>query len=486
MPLTESTDGVFRYVAVEKHILGLIESGQLAAGQKIPSLRGLGARLGVSVTTVNQAYLALERRGILEAKAKSGFFVRHAPSRTPSPKTAPTWTAPPTAVNRGALIHEVLEGMSRRDVLPLGIAQTDEAFLPGKTLTRLLSKIASAGGDNVVAYEGVCGNEDLRRQIVWRLAGSGIEARPDDVMVTAGAMEALYIALRSVTRPGDNVAIAAPSYYCFLQLLENLGLRAVEVPSYPDGGVRPAELAALLDRFDLRAVILTPNFNNPDGSCIPDAAKAEIAAMTAARGIPVIEDDVYGDLHFGEKRPHCIKSSDTTGGVLHCASFSKTLAPGFRVGYLLPGRFAAKAYEIKATTSVCCVTPTQLAVARYLAHGGFDRHLKRVRATLERQARMMEAAVMRHFPEGTRVTHPSGGTVLWLQLPPTVDAIALFYEAKAHGIGVAPGNIFSSSDQFSHYLRLSYGKAWSPEVEAALGTLGHLAATMQREVVCGA
>jgi DNA-binding transcriptional MocR family regulator len=471
--------GVFRYVLVEKHILAMIEAGELRPGDRVPSLRALGTRLGLSVSTVNQAYLELERRGLMEARPRSGFFVRTRPSRSPAPRAVVGAAHPPTAVNRGALIREVLDGMGRRDIVPLGVAQTDEAFLPTKTLARLLAKVAADGHIEVTAYEGVLGNLTLRRQIAWRLAEAGIDVAPGDVMVTAGAMEALYIALRSVTRPGDSVAIAAPSYYCFLQLLENLGLRAVELPSYPEGGVRPADLQAALDRFEVRAVILTPNFNNPDGARIPDAAKAEMAALLAARGVPVIEDDVYGDLHFDDRRPRCLKAYDTAGGVLHCSSFSKTLAPGFRVGYLLPGRFAAKAFEIKATTSVCCATPTQMTVGLYLSQGGFDRHLRKVRATLERQARIMEGEILRHFPPGTRVTHPSGGTVLWVQLPEAVDAIALFYEAKLKGIGVAPGNIFSSSDQFSHFLRLSYGNAWTPAVEAAVATLGRLVSDMQ-------
>lgn len=474
-PRLDASDGVFRYVLVEKHLLARLEAGELKPGDRLPSLRTLSARLGCSLSTVNQAYLELERRGVVEARPRSGFFVRQRPARSPAPRTSAQTAQPPITVNRTALIREVLDGMGRKDIVPLGVAQTDTAFLPTRALARLLARVAAQDPIEVTNYEGVWGNRLLRQQIAWRLAEAGMKVSPEEVMVTAGAMEALYIALRSVTRPGDNVAIAAPSYYCFLQLLENFGLRAVELPSHPEDGVRPADVQAALDRFDVRAVILTPNFNNPDGARIPDAAKAEMAALAAARGVPIIEDDVYGELFFGESRPHCLKSSDTAGGVLHCSSFSKTLAPGFRVGYLLPGRFAAKAFEIKATTSVCCATPTQIAVGRYLAQGGFDRHLRKVRAILERQARIMEERILRHFPEGTRVTHPSGGTVVWVQLPEDVDAITLFYAAKAQGIGVAPGNIFSSSDRFKHFVRLSYGNAWTPTVERAVATLGRLA-----------
>jgi DNA-binding transcriptional MocR family regulator len=474
MSRPETDSGIFRYVAVEKHIAKLVESGELAVGDRIPSLRALGGKLGVSVSTVNQAYLELERRGVIEARPKSGFFVRQTTARRAPPSRGEAPPRGPATVARGALIREVLGGMGRRDIVPLGVALTDSTLLPTKQLARLLGKVA-AGDDRVTTYECVRGNLELRRQIAWRLAEADIEAAPEDVMITSGAMEALYLALRSVTRPGDNVAIPAPTYYCFLQLLENFGLRAVELPSYPDGGVRPADLRSALDRYDLRAVILTPNFNNPDGALIPDEAKAEMATMLAERGVPVIEDDVYGDLHFSERRPRCLKTYDTTGNVLHCSSFSKTLAPGFRLGFMLPGRHAAKAFEIKATTNVCCATPTQIAAALYLAQGGFERHLRKTRNVLERQARMIEERIVRHFPEGTRVTHPTGGTVVWVQMPGNVDSIALFYEARALGIGVAPGNIFSSCDQFKHFLRLSYGNAWTPRIEQALADVGRLA-----------
>lgn len=474
MTLPETDSGIFRYMAVEKHILRLLESGELRVGDRVPSLRGLGGRLGVSVSTVNQAYLELEKQGIIEARPKSGFFVRRTPIKRPAPSRGEAPPRGPATVARGALIREVLDGMGRRDIVPLGVALIDPTLLPARQMARLLSKVA-AGDERVTSYEGVQGNLELRRQIAWRLAEAGIEAGPDEVMITSGAMEALYLALRSVTRPGDNVAIPAPTYYCFLQLLENFGLRAVELPSYPEGGVRPADLRSALDRYDIKAVILTPNFNNPDGSMIPDEAKAEMAALLAERGVPVIEDDVYGDLHFGERRPRCLKSYDATGNVLHCSSFSKTLAPGFRLGYLLPGKHAAKAFEIKATTNVCCATPTQIAAALYLAQGGFERHLRKTRGVMERQARMLEERVLRHFPEGTRVTRPTGGAVAWVQMPGGVDSIALFYAARELGIGLAPGNIFSSCDQFKHFVRLSYGNAWTPRIEQALADVGRLA-----------
>lgn len=464
----------FRYVAVERHILGLIEAAGLGPGDRIPSLREMSARLSVSISTVNQAYLELESRGVVEARPKSGFFVRQARPRPPSPEPAPCLDASPTPVNRAALIRQVLDGMGRDDMIPLGVALTDDSLLPTKALGRVMARIAARPGA-AAAYETVAGNLGLRRQVAFRAAEAGMEVRPEEIIVTSGAMEALYIALRTVTRPGDAVGIASPTYYCFLQLLENFGLRAVEIPSHPDLGVRPADLARLVDKFEIKACILTPNFNNPDGSLIPDPDKAEIVNILAARDIPVIEDDVYGDIHFTPTRPGCLRSHDKKGLVLHCSSFSKTLCAGYRVGYLMPGRFFDKAFEIKGTTNVCSATPTQLAVAEYLSLGQHDRHLRRLRAAIERQGRIMTELVSRHFPKGIKVSRPMGGTVLWIELPGQADSIGYFQAARRLGIGVAPGAIFSTQDKFQNFVRLSYGKPVTPDIERAVAALGALA-----------
>jgi DNA-binding transcriptional MocR family regulator len=465
----------FRYVEAERRILAMIESGALVPGDKLPSLRNFCRIARVSLSTASQAYMELERKGLIEARPRSGYYLRTTRAKLPEPQAETGPPSEPVFVNRTALIRNVLGSMGDPDILQLGLAHVGPELMPFKALTRLLGKAMRESGEKGLEYDSVQGNVILRRQIAQRMAGLGVKIPPSEILVTSGCMEALYISLRVLTKPGDNVLIASPTYYCFLQLLETLGLRAVELPSHPARGVDPAELRRCADHYGIKACILTPNFNNPDGSLMPEGAKEEIVDFLAGRRIPLVEDDVFGDIHFSGRRPGVCKEHDRKGLVLYCSSFSKTLAPGWRVGWMVPGRFLNKAMDIKATTNVCCVTPTQTALAEYLETSAYDRQLRRLRCDVERQMRTMQACIARTFPEGTRVTDPKGGTELWLELPEGVDTVKLFSRAKAEGIGICPGSIFSTRDRFDNFIRLSCGKPWSEEVEQAVTRLGTLA-----------
>jgi len=476
-----STDA-YRYETVRASLLEMIASGALGPGDKAPSLRRLATAMRVSLSTASQAYSRLESEGVLEARPKSGFFIRGGRASLPIPgageRPAPGHAADPAPINRAELIQKVLGNMSRRDTLPLGVARTAENLLPLAQLNRILGQVLRDEGERVGFYGPVEGHEPLRRQIALRMMEAGAECGVADTLVTAGAMEALHIALRCVARAGDTVVIPTPSYYCFLHMLENMGLRVVEVPSRPGVGVNPSDIAQAVDRFRVAACVLTPNFNNPDGALMPEEAKAETVALLAARGVPLIEDDVYGDMHFGPERPKCCRAYDKSGLVLHCSSFSKTISPGYRVGWLLPGRFMDKALEIKATINVSTATPTQMAVAEYLRSGHYHRHLKRLRPAVKAHMEAMYALVGRHFPEGTRATRPQGGSVMWLELPGGVDTVAFMNKALEHDITVAPGAIFSSQDRFGDCLRVSYCIPDARRVEAAVALLGSLARDM--------
>ena len=473
----------FRYQEVAGRIRAMIESGALATGDRLPSLRGLSRTMGVSISTVSQAYLELERQGLIKARPRSGFFVRPA-RRMPAPARRAATPPQAKSVNRSQLINTVLESLGRRDLLPLGVICPSPRLLPGKALARLMGQAlrdaaADPSQDDPLDYGSIQGLPGLRRSIAFRAMERGEAVNPDDVLITCGAMEALYISLRCLTRPGDAVCIQSPTYYCFLQLLETLGLRAIEIPSHPDAGIHPADLREALDTFDIRCCVFCPNFNNPDGSLTPDDAKAEIADMLGGRGIPLVEDDVYGDLHFGPQRPGTCKAHDGRGLVILCSSFSKTLAPGWRVGWMTPGRFMDKAKEIKATTNVCTASPTQAAVGRFLRQGLYERHLARLRAAIARQAETLRHHVALHFPAGTRATSPSGGSVIWLELP-GVDAVDYFFAAREMGIGIAPGPVFSTLDRYNNFVRLSCGGVWSEAMEQGIRTLGRLAREMAK------
>jgi len=469
----------FRYQSVERHVTDLIASGALAPGEKLPSLRLLAKRLSASISTINQAYVELERKGVVESRPRSGFYVR-APRRLPTPSSGDGLrTARP--ISRTGLINTVLESVGRPDLTPLGIiCPSSRELLPGRALARIMASVLREHPDHALEYETIPGHLGLRRQLSLRGLDHGTRFAPEEAIITAGALEALYISLRATTRPGDTVLIMSPTYFCFLQLVETLGLRAVEVPSHPERGIDPADIRDALDKYHVTASVLCPNFNNPDGSLTPDAAKAEIVRLCAERGVPLVEDDVYGDLSFGKPRPRTFKSYDQTGTVILCSSFSKTIAPGYRVGWMVPGRFYEKALEIKATTNVCTASPTQMALAEFLRRGLYDKHLARLRQAIHTQRDVMLHHVGEHFPEGTRATRPEGGSVLWLELPGGVNGVDFFYEARARGIGLAPGSIFSTQDKYESFIRLSLGGTWDQTMERGIRELGRLAKTLQR------
>lgn len=464
----------FRYRQIEQHLLQQIASGTLGPGARLPSLRHVSLRSRVAVSTVLQAYAELERKGVIESRPRSGFFVRRDVQELPPPPRNPRPVLRPHTINRSQLISAVLEGVGDRELLPLGINCPSEDLLPYRELAKVASRLSREDPKRQVAYLPVEGSPELRRQLSLRAAQAGLDVRPEEIIITCGALEALHVAVRSLVRAGDNVLIQAPSYFCFQQLLENQGVRSIEIPSHPRHGVQPADVERALERFDIRACIFTPNFNNPDGSLTPDEAKREIVRLLAARNIPLIEDDVAGDLHFGPTRPSVFKMYDEDGLVVLCSSFSKTLCPGYRIGWIMPGRFYREAYEVKATTNVCSATLTQEAVAMYLREGRYDRHLRSLRRALREQTQAMQLRVSRTFPEGTRVGRPEGGGVLWVELPRGVDSVELMYRAREEGISIAPGTIFATQDRFAGHVRLNCGNPWSDDMARGIERLGAL------------
>jgi DNA-binding transcriptional MocR family regulator len=463
------------YKTYAAELSAMIESGALATGQRLPSVREASRHRGLSAATVQKAYHWLEARGLIVARQRSGYYVSRKARSLPLQPAASRSALQSTVVRKGDLIYEVLDAVRQGLVVPLGSAFPSPLLFPLPRLSRSLSRSVR----NLDPWRTVTdlspGNADLRRQIALRYHIDGMDIAADELVVTDGAMEALNLCLQAVARPGDAVIIESPTFYVALQALERLGLRAIEVATHPAEGVDLDALEAILQRNRPAACWLMPNFQNPTGALMPEDRKQRLVALLEQHGVPLIEDDVYGELYYGSTRPRPAKAFDRSGNVLHCGSFSKCLAPGYRIGWAAPGRHADAVRRLKLGTTLSAAIPSQLALANYLEGAAYDRHLRQLREALFIERDAMIGAIREFFPQGTRVTRPEGGYFLWVELPRGTDALKLHRLALVQGISIAPGAIFSARDRFAHCIRLNYGHPDDRRVGRALRSLGRLA-----------
>ncbi len=375
----------------------------------------------------------------------------------------------------GNMHASLFDAVASGNLIALGGAVPSADILPTVKLNRMLSEKARHAGARGVTYDLPPGSELLRRQISKRMMKGGAVVAPAEIITTCGATEALMLCLRAVTQPGDVVAVESPTYFGILHVLETLGLRVLEIPTTPLTGMKLDAFERVLRKQQVNACIVLPAFSNPLGSSMTDEAKLKLVLLLKSREIPLIEDDVFGELPFGPKRARTCKSFDDSGLVLFCSSFSKTLAPGYRVGWAIPGRFYHATRMAKLTHTLATPTLPELAIAGFLAEGGYDHWLRGVRKIYRDNVTRMRRAIMEHFPAGTTVTAPQGGFLLWVTMPPKVNALDLYDRALAKGISIAPGHLFSLEERYNHCIRISCGERWSPRLEGAIRVLGSLA-----------
>jgi len=463
------------YAGLADSLQQLIEQGTLRPGHRVPSVRRMSLQRDVSISTVLQAYTLLESRGFLEARPQSGYYVRpRLPSHTPEPRMARPM-ARPSYVGVNDLTAEVLMHAADPSYLPLGAACPDHTLFPTKKLARILGAVGRNDPALLGRYSMSLAYDPLSREIARRYLLAGAPLTHDELVITVGCCEAINLSLRAVTRPGDTVAIETPAYFGFLETIQSLGLRTLEVPTEPRTGIDLAALRDALAQNDVKAVIVMPSFQNPLGSCMPDDKKERLYRLLADFDVPAIEDDIYGDLHFGERRPKPLKAWDTDGRVLLCGSFGKTLAPSLRVGWCAPGRYLERVRRLKFTNTLGTPVVLQKTISDFLRTGGYDHHLRSIRRAYQNQLHLFSQAILRHFPEGTRLSRPQGGFILWAELPAGVDTLQLYRDALRHHINTAPGALFSVKDRYRNCLRMNCAMPWTAEVDAALKTVGDLA-----------
>ena len=471
--VSPKSQDTFLYEQVANQIKGLIDKGTYRPGDRIPSVRKMSQQQGISISSVLQAYLLLESRGLIEPRPQSGYYVsRPAILHLPEPEIS-TPSLDPKHVNLHELVMMVMDDTLNPGLAQLGAAMPNLELLPTERMNRILARLSRTASKEMHQYQLPPGIESLRFQIAKRTVQSGCQLSPNDIVITSGGTEAIDLCLHAVCKPGDIVAIESPMYFGTLQIIEVHGLRALEIPTNPRDGISLEALQFAIEHNPIKAVLTISNFSNPLGSCIPDEKKKELVELLTRHDIPLIDNDVSGELYFTEKRPHVTKAYDTKGLVMLCSSFSKDISPALRVGWVAPGRYKSVVEWLKFTLSTSTAPLPQMAIAEFLDSGSYDHQIRRIRREYANNVAALSQAVTRTFPEGTRVTRPSGGYVLWVQLPETVDSLELYSMALKGGITLTPGYLFSPTNQFYNFIRLN-AAAWNLQIQRALERLGEM------------
>ena len=466
-----------RYLDLATTLGSRIEQGLHAAGDRLPSVRTLSLEYGVSLTTVQQAYRWLEMSGLVEARPRSGWYVPAA-RRAPELPQMGKPNLRPTDVTDWGQVQDLLDLEREGETVQLGRGMPDVDTPTLRPLQAALAREGRHAGIASLHYNDIQGVPVLREQLARLAADAGYRATPDALIITTGCQEALSCAVRVLCAPGDIVAIASPSYHGMMQILKEAGVQVFEIPCDPLQGISLEALELALERWPVKAIQVIPNASNPLGYTMPQHRRLGLIRLAQRFDVPIIEDDIYGDLAYGWPRPPALKALDEDGRVLLCSSFSKTLAPGLRVGWIAPGRYFDKVLRMKYTNSGPTAPLPQIAVAEFLRKGHYPTHLRRMRRQYQRQRDIMTEWIRRYFPEGTRVSQPRGGFTLWVELPELFDTHTLDPMLRDSGIVIAHGDIFSAAGKYRNCMRLSHACAFDARTEWAVRRIGEAASAL--------
>jgi len=454
------------------HVLSeRIEQGLYPAGVRLPSVRILSSEHGVSVSTVQQAYRVLEEKHLVEARPKSGYFVTSARPQAALPAVCRP-AQRPVDITQWDQVLELITSPERPDLMELGRGSPDISAPTLKPLNRAMSRAGQHQNLLALKYDTIYGSLELREQIARLMIDSGSHMDASNILITTGCHEALSIAIRSVCDVGDIVAVDSPSFHGAMQALKGFGMKALEIPTDPVTGISIEALELALEQWPIKAIQLTPNCNNPLGYNMPDERKKALVRLAQCYDIAIIEDDVYGELAYQYPRPATITSFDEDGRVLLCSSFSKTLAPGLRIGWIAPGRYHNRALHMKFISTGATSTLPQIALTDFIKQGHYHQHLRRMRNQYQRNLCTVTDWVTKYFPCGVGVSRPQGGFLLWIELDERLDAQRLNRMLEEHKVHIAIGSIFSASGKYRNCLRINYAQPLTETYERAIQHIG--------------
>lgn len=460
------------YLQIANSVEHQIKSDVLKIGDKLPSLRTVAMEKGVSLTTAQRSYFELECRGLIESRPQSGYYVSYAHKYF---KNIPQTSQPIIANVKGdteEIIFTVSKNVSKAKIeLSTGVPAIE--LLPIAKMNKAIVNACRTLPDSGLNYDKY-GNENLKKQIAVRSLMWGGNLASEDILTTSGSIDGISFALLALAERGDTIAVESPVYFGILHLARSLGLNVLELPTNPVTGIEVDALKNAIEKKKVKLCVLVSNFSNPLGCCMPEENKKAVVKLIENHNVPLIEDDLFGDLYFGKHRPSCCKTYDETGMVILCSSFSKTLAPGYRVGWMVPGKFKEKIARIKYYHSLYTASITHEAIGRFLENDRYENHLRKLRHTLHRNSLQFLRALSQYFPDSTKATIPQGGLHLWVELNKNTNTVDLYNTAMANKISIAPGRMFTLQNQYNNCFKLNFGLLWNNKVEGALKLLGKL------------
>lgn len=464
------------YLQMALRVAQMVASGALKAGQRLPSVRDSAVQNGVSVSTVVQAFRCLEEYHLVQPRPKAGYFVAPASKALAADLVRKIRHQP--AVNLAQVHTAPTVAVAKTRASFAGYSPKDKDFFDTDRIRVALSRATRLKRDTLIEYTSSAGTSALRDAVALRALHLGCALRGEDIVITAGCIHAISLCLQAVTKPGDLVAVESPTFFGFLDLLESMSLKSLAIPSDPRTGVSLPALQLALQTQPIRAVLLVPTLSNPQGSVMPLTQKRALAHLVAQHQVPLIEDVVFNDLLATDARRKAVKAFDTQGWVMTCGSFAKTVAPGIRLGWVEAGRWSTAVATLKRVQGTSTNAVLEYALADLLTQGNYEAHLRRLCMQMKQRLGQARRLIQTSFPKGTRVYDPPAGYTLWVELPGQVDTMALFSLCKAHGILIGPGQLFCSSQQYRHFLRLSFAGAWGAAEQEALTEVGRLACAL--------
>ncbi|MFZ4928963.1 PLP-dependent aminotransferase family protein [Chryseobacterium sp. Mn2064] len=459
----------YKYEVFTSVIEDQIRSGVLQQNDRLPSIREIRKNYNLSTSSVQSGFEYLMIKGLVESSPRSGYFVANIQEEyIPENKIQ----LPPVVRDEGFMKNIMLTSKSASEATAFNNAVPGDVLIPQKLILRTMQEVIREKGAALLRYYPSNGLEPLREQIARQMKGYGAVMNPNELIITDGALQALAIALKSVSQPGDVVAVDSPCVFSVLEVIANLGLKVVEIPVHYRNGFDVEYFRAVCSGNTIRALVTTPNFHNPTGIMMNDDVKKEVLAIAEKYQICIIENEMYSDLYFSEKRPNCIKSFDTKGLVMTYSSFSKTLAPGIRLGWLYAGQYYAKAERSKFALGRSVSPIYQELILKLLQSSSYERHLRSFRKKLNEQAALVLETLRTSFPKEAYFHRPQGGYSIWGQLPEKVDMEQFYRYCEENKIQFTPGDTFSFSHKYSHHFRIVFAERITPDNIAILKRTG--------------